>query len=43
MRLLGGEDGHWGPIRRLEVDIIPEFDDLLKSVQQLMDGEARTS
>jgi hypothetical protein len=39
MRLLGGEDGHWGHIRRHEVDIVKEFDDLLISVERLMDVE----
>jgi hypothetical protein len=39
MRLLGGEEGHWGPIRRHEVDIVKEFDDLLILVERLMDVE----
>jgi hypothetical protein len=43
MRLLGGEEGHWGPIRRREVQIVPEFDELLLSVQQLMDEGPRIS
>jgi hypothetical protein len=38
MRLLGGEEGHWGPIRRHEVELaVPEFDDLLKAVERLVD------
>jgi peptidoglycan hydrolase-like protein with peptidoglycan-binding domain len=39
MRLRGGEEGHWGPIRRGEVDIVKEFDDLLMDVERLMDIE----
>lgn len=30
---------HWGPIGRREVDIMPEVDDLLLEVQQLVSGE----
>jgi len=32
LRKLGGEDGHWGPIRRQEVEIVPMVDDLLQEV-----------
>jgi hypothetical protein len=31
---------HWGPINRREVIIKPEMDDLLHSVQELVEGEA---
>jgi hypothetical protein len=39
MRLLGGEDGHWGPIRRREVTIEPRIDELLTEVELLVENE----
>ena len=39
MRSLGGEDGHWGPIRRLEAELKAEADELLRQVQDLV-GQA---
>jgi len=39
MRTLGGEDGHWGPIRRREVLLKKEADTLLKAVQDLVEAE----
>lgn len=39
MRRLGGEDGHWGPIRRKEVQLVQAVDDMLLDVQQAMMGE----
>lgn len=38
MRYLGGENGHWGPIRRGEVEIRVDADDMLLEVQKLMQG-----
>lgn len=37
MRTRGGEEGHWGPIRRREVEIVEEADELLQQVQTLVE------
>jgi len=41
LRKNGGATGHWGPIRRHEAKLLPEADDLLQQVQQLMAGVPR--
>jgi uncharacterized protein (TIGR02594 family) len=38
LRLRGGEDGHWGPIRRHEVEIVDEVDNLLLAVERVMNA-----
>jgi hypothetical protein len=40
MRYLGGEEGHWGPIRRGEVELRPEADQMLFSVQRYLSSNA---
>ena len=39
MRSLGGENGHWGPLRKKAAELRPEADDMLRQVQQLIQGE----
>jgi hypothetical protein len=34
---------HWGPIKRHEVEIVPEVDELLEKVQELMEREGGSS
>lgn len=40
MRYLGGEEGHWGPIRRGEVEIREEADAMLLDVQHYLSSTA---
>ena len=40
MRYLGGQDGHWGPIRRKEVELKADADEMLKEVQDYLEGAA---
>jgi peptidoglycan hydrolase-like protein with peptidoglycan-binding domain len=40
MRYLGGEEGHWGPIRRREVEIRAEANDLLLEVQDYLSADS---
>ncbi len=43
MRYLGGKEGHWGPIRRKEVELRKDADDMLLAVQAyLSDNAAET-
>ena len=38
MRSLGGESGHWGPLRRYEAELKSDADDMLMEVQELTAG-----
>lgn len=38
LRNRGGEEGHWGPIRRKDVEVRSEADDMLQAVQALVEG-----
>jgi hypothetical protein len=38
MRYLGGEEGHWGPVRRREVELKKEADQMLQEVQRYLRG-----
>lgn len=42
MRYLGGESGHWGPIRTKAAEIRKDADDMLFKVQQYLNAEAET-
>jgi hypothetical protein len=37
LRVNGGEEGHYGPVRRKEVELRQEADDLLRQVQRLVE------
>jgi len=41
LRTSGGNKGHWGPVRRKEVEIRVEVDSLFFKVQRLVDGESK--
>lgn len=36
LRVIGGQHGQWGPIRRKEVELRPEADKLFRSVQEIV-------
>lgn len=40
MRYLGGESGHWGPIRTKAAELRKDADDMLLKVQQYLNAEA---
>jgi len=40
MREIGGDDGHWGPIRRKEVELKSAVDDLFGEIERIVEGGA---
>jgi hypothetical protein len=43
MRSLGGEEGHWGPLRTQAAELRAEADDMLWTVQELVLGDRRVA
>ena len=40
LRKIGGDDGHWGPIRRKEVELKSAVDDLFGEIERIVEGGA---
>ena len=38
MRMIGGDDGHWGPLRRKEAELKTEVDDLFAEVERIVEN-----
>jgi hypothetical protein len=38
LRFMGGPNGHWGPIRRKDVEVSPDADSLLRSIEMLVEA-----